>query len=286
MLNILSKQYPINDIYCLFTDTFIEDDDLYRFLIETAQYFYKVDLSKQLNKIKDIPSTHLDIGARKEFLKDMASQLNELIPNFNWINYDYDVWELFEKVEFIGNSRVAPCSQILKQRCAKRFVKKNFKAVDTILYLGIDWTEEHRTKAPIENWNPYIVKFPLCDPPYIDKNDIFNEIKRVMELPSLYSLGFAHNNCGGFCVRAGQGHFANLLKTKPELFNYHENKEQELIRNIGKDVTILRKTKNKKRYNYSLKELREDLQSKNCDIDLTDVGGCGCFVTDDEIEIL
>ena len=77
-----------------------------------------------------------------------------------------------------------------------------------------------------------------------------------------------------------------MLKTKPELFNYHENKEQELIRNIGKDVTILRKTKNKKRYNYSLKELREDLQSKNCDIDLTDVGGCGCFVTDDEIEIL
>ncbi len=58
--------------------------------------------------------------------------------------------------------------------------------------------------------------------------------------PRLYAMGFPHNNCGGFCVKAGQAHFALLLRTMPERYAYHEAKENELRAELGWRQTILR----------------------------------------------
>ncbi|OMF77452.1 hypothetical protein BK142_12060 [Paenibacillus glucanolyticus] len=53
-------------------------------------------------------------------------------------------------------------------------------------------------------------------------------------------MGFAHNNCGGFCVRAGQGHFINLLQKKRDLYLFHEQKELDMQEYLGRtDVSIL-----------------------------------------------
>jgi hypothetical protein len=101
-----------------------------------------------------------------------------------------------------------------------------------------------------------------------------------IKIPRLYNMGFSHNNCGGFCVRAGQGHFINLLEKMPDRYKYHEDKEQELIKKIGKDVSILRKTINKKRINITLKTLREEYENDSNQIDMLDIGGCGCFSED------
>lgn len=118
----------------------------------------------------------------------------------------------------------------------------------------------------------------MCDEPYIDKEDVKANLASVgIELPTLYKLGFAHNNCGGFCVRAGQGHFARLLEQKPELYAYHEDKEQQMREFLGKDVTILKKQINNERVNLSLMQLR---QLRSDEIDMSDIGGCGCFVGD------
>jgi len=166
------------------------------------------------------------------------------IPSLLWLSEQRDVWDVFEESNFLGNSRIAPCSAQLKQRMSKRYVKVNFNAEDTALYLGIDWTEEHRTKEPVRNWAPYPVEFPLCDEPYVNKIDIIRNLEALnIEAPRLYAMGFSHNNCGGFCVRAGQGHFANLLEKNRELYLYHENKEREFIETIGKEVSILKRTK-------------------------------------------
>ena len=40
-----------------------------------------------------------------------------------------------------------------------------------------------------------------------------------IEQPTLYEHGFAHNNCMARCVKAGQGHYVNLLEQMPDVFN-------------------------------------------------------------------
>ncbi|NLN41884.1 MAG: hypothetical protein GX160_07885 [Clostridiales bacterium] len=243
------EKHGKSNVILLFTDTKMEDDDLYRFLDDASK---KLDV--ELVKIADGRTP----------------------------------WEVAFDVKFLPNSRIAPCSHILKQKVARKYIEEHFKADECILYLGIDWTEQHRTAAPIKHWAPYKVEFPLCQPPYLTKKDMLSKLEKEegIKVPELYKLGFAHNNCGGFCFRAGIGHFKHLLETKPDLYKFHEDKEQELREYLGRDdISILRRTKNRQKYNITLKKLREELESQHVQLsieDLLDIGGCGCFVDDDE----
>lgn len=160
----------------------------------------------------------------------------------------------------------------------------NHNPQEATLYLGIDWTEIHRTEAPRKNWAPYLVEFPLCDEPYYNKIGVVKALEAEdIEIPRLYNMDFAHNNCGGFCVRGGQGHFANLLKHKPELFGYHEHMEREFRKFIEKDVAILKRQRNNVVRPFTLEELRVEIETEGVElIDLFDIGGCGCFVSEEE----
>lgn len=238
------EKHGKENVVLLFTDTLIEDADLYRFMDDAAKYF-------------DVPVTKIADGRTP--------------------------WDVFKDVKYLGNSRLAQCSHLLKQKTASDWLKANYKPDECILYLGIDWTEEHRTTAPTKNWLPYTVKFPMTEKPYVTKDEMLAGLDEIgIEIPSLYTLGFSHNNCGGFCVRAGQGHFANLLKQKPELYKYHEGKEQEMREFLGKDVSILRRTIKGERFNLTLRQLREELEADQVEqIDMFDIGGCGCFVDEE-----
>lgn len=236
--------YGKENVILLFTDTLIEDQDLYRFMKEACKR----------------------LGVEVTVIADGRTP-----------------WEIFEQEKFIGNSRVANCSKYLKQAVSKKWVKKNFKPDEAILYLGIDWTEQHRTRAPEIHWKPYQVKFPMCDEPYLTKQDMLEELEREgIEIPKLYKLQFQHNNCGGFCVRGGHGHFKHLYEKLPELYKYHEEKEQALMKVIeertGEIHTILKRQKDNVIYPLSLKQLREEIEISPETIDSLDIGGCGCMV--------
>lgn len=237
---IIAERVKLENMILLFTDTLTEDEDLYRFLYESVK----------------------DIGAELVRLCDGR-----------------DVWQVFKDVKFLGNSRIAPCTRILKQEPAKKWVEENFSSDQVTLYVGIDWTEAHRLEKIQKNWSPYKVLAPLCGEPYFTKTDVFEYLEsRGIEKPRLYKLGFSHNNCGGFCVRAGQAHFSNLLKTMPDRYYYHEQKEQEMIEYLGKKVSILRRQRNKKVSLLSLKDLRLEIQKGHSEMDPYDLGGCGCFI--------
>ena len=92
-------------------------------------------------------------------------------------------------------------------------------------------------------------------------------------------MGFPHNNCGGFCVKAGQAHFKHLLEQMPERYAYHENKEQELRSYLDKDVAILRDRRGGTTKPLTLKDLRLRLVNDG-EVDPYDWGGCGCFSED------
>mgnify|MGYP001446314979 CR=1 FL=1 len=274
--------YGRENTICLFTDTLIEDEDLYRFLLETTQEIYGVDQTDLIEKVKDMPPVGFEtMEDRKAFLTKLAAEVRSRNPHFVWINDGRDPWDVFREVRWIGNSRIAQCSHELKQRMSRNYIEANFKPDECVLYLGIDWTEEHRTKAPRKNWAPYRVEFPMCEEPLLTNDEAKSELKVLgIAVPRLYRMDFAHNNCGGFCVRAGQGHFVNLLKQKPELYAYHEAKEQEMREYLGKNVSILRRQRKGVKYPLTLRQLRLEYESGGEQIDLFDIGGCGCFVQD------
>ena len=101
--------------------------------------------------------------------------------------------------------------------------------------------------------------------------------KHGLELPRLYKMGFLHNNCGGFCCRAGKAHFKRLLMTMPCRFAFHEKKEQEIREQLG-DVSILTDTDGGRLTLQMLRERVEAKKDKGFDDD--QASGCNCFTGD------
>jgi 3'-phosphoadenosine 5'-phosphosulfate sulfotransferase (PAPS reductase)/FAD synthetase len=220
----------------LFTDTNYEHEDLYRFLEESSAKL-------------GVPITRIADGR--------------------------DPWQVFKDVRFLGNTRADPCSRILKRDLAKNWVHTNFPdPASATLYLGLAHDEQHRLVRSKRFWSPYQVDSPLVGMPSFTKNDMTMEVRMDgLALPELYELGFPHNNCGGFCVKAGQAHFMHLLKVLPEKYAEVEAREEELRQQLG-DVSILRDRKGGETKTLTLKQLR--LRSRD-ECNLFDWGGCGCF---------
>ena len=233
------------DVIAVFCDTLAEDGDLYRFLL---------DIEKKL----DIQIVRLCEGKTP--------------------------FELAWEENFLYNSRVANCSKKLKSRPFKKWLKEHYKPDECILYLGIDWTESHRKGAIERNYKPYTVKFPMCDKPLIDKPEMLQMLRNEgIEVPYLYKIGFSHNNCNGCCIKGGIGHWKHLLETDRRSFLEWENKEQAFRRKIGKDVSILKRNGKP----YTLYDLRMSVEEYGVQLsmdELCDIGGCGCFVEEDEGE--
>lgn len=191
------------------------------------------------------------------------------------------IWDVFRDDRFLGNSRLANCSKFLKQRPSRAWIEANCDPQDTILYVGIDWSETHRLPAIQRGWQPWRLEAPMTDPPLMDRADMVAACEAAgMELPRLYRAGFAHNNCGGFCVRAGQAQMELLLREHPDRYSYHETKENELRSYLDKDVSVLKEVVRGEPVPLTLTRFRERLESQPDLFDPFDVGGCGCFTED------
>ncbi len=181
------EKHGSRDTILLFTDTKSEDVDLYRFL---------EDASKNL-------------GTAVVTIADGR-----------------DVWKVFADVGYMGNSRRDPCSRILKRELADSWIKERYQPDECRMYIGITWDEIHRYDRLKARKLPYIYEAPMCAPPYLTKPQLFAmAAAEGLVRPRLYDYGFMHNNCGGFCVRAGQAHYYLLHKTLPEKYREYEKKE-------------------------------------------------------------
>jgi len=193
-----------------------------------------------------------------------------------------DPWQVFEDRRWLGNTRIAQCSHVLKQDPCRAWLETNTDPADTVLYVGIDWTETHRIPAIVAGWAPWPVECPLTQPPYRDKRNLIDEAEQLgIRRPRLYGLGFEHNNCGGACVKGGQAQWARLLQVFPERFakaEAHENRMRELL---GKDVAILRDRTGGDTKPLLLAEIRRRVEQQAAGqsslLDELDWGGCGCF---------
>lgn len=235
---------PQDKITLLFTDTLMEDEDLYRFLIDSE-------------KALKLPITRISDGRTP--------------------------WQVFKDVRYLGNSRIDPCSKILKRDLAINWLKTNCDPAQTVCYLGIDWSEEHRyLKAKARHAEiGWTYKAPMCEAPYLTKKDMLARLKAYgIRQPRLYDMGFPHNNCGGFCIKAGKSHFKLLLEKLPDRYKYHESEEESLRQYLNKDVTILKEQVKGESRRLPLAALRQRLEGGEV-VDKFDWGGCGCFLDAD-----
>ena len=283
-----------------FADTRIEDEDLYR------------------------------------FNKDVEELLGKKLILFD---QGLDIWGIFKRERFLGNSRIDPCSKFLKRLPLRKALEARYPHLKctfcndiwerkqeriTVLELDnseikvpicqtcVDDDERYKTNVltlkktietkgnnctkariqirkledriePCSNdgrfvrvvlgmdiiedcdrlhrargyWRPFHNWFPLAEKPFVNKTTIIEQLQAIgVKEPRLYGAGFEHNNCGGFCVKAGMGQMVHLYETLPERYLYHEQKELEFQEFIGSDVTILSQTKKGVRSNLSLRDLR------------------------------
>ncbi|UKS25047.1 hypothetical protein LOZ80_26065 [Paenibacillus sp. HWE-109] len=295
----VAKENGITELFLLFTDTLVEDRDTYRYMIESALHLYGVPADSELlmmvEAIPDIKSEE-DIEERKRIMPLIAKATMVQAPNFIWLIDGRTPWDVFKDNRWIGNSRVAQCSHELKQALSGRYIRDNYKPDEVILYVGIDWSEDHRMKGIIKHWAPYTVVAPLTEEPYVTKHEIHLEDQQNgTRVQRMYRKGYAHANCGGFCVRAGKGHFINFLKDNPDYYKYNEKKEKDMQAYLDRsDVTVQfnsifshyeindegKKLAKYKKIPYSLEQLRDDWENGlGLQIDLEDIGGCGCFAS-------
>jgi hypothetical protein len=231
------------NVVCLFTDVLGEDEDTYRFIDDAI-----ANLGCQYVRVAD----------------------------------GRNIWQVFKDRRFLGNSRQANCSAELKQKPAAAWLAEN-AGPDDVIVLGIDWTEEHRCAAVVRAYVPRRVRFPLCEEPLYPKRFWIDEAEREgVTPPRLYGMGFAHNNCAGGCVRAGQAQFAHLLRVRPDVFNEWEANELDVAAYLGKDVAILSEQVNGEKRLLPLITLRRRIESQPSLLDADDWGGCGCFVDYEE----
>lgn len=237
----VADQFGTDGMVLLFADTLIEDEDLYRFLEEAAK----------------------DIGVPVTRLCDGRTP-----------------WQVFEDVRIIGNSRLDPCSRILKRELLNKWREDNCDPSNTITYFGIDWTEKHRLDAVKIRHAPWVCEAPLCGPPYTLKSEFLKDLNsRGITPPRLYGMGFPHNNCGGFCIKAGHAAFRLLLKNFPERYAHHEAEEKRL-RGLGINGTILKDRRGGEVKPITLEEFRKFQELRDWARNLPDdedlAAGCGC----------
>jgi len=227
-----------NAVELWFADTKTEDDDLYRFLDDCEKF----------------------LGVKVERFAEGRN-----------------VWQVFTDKRMLGNTQFDPCSRILKRELLRKVLRERYPdPASSIIILGLDWTEPQRVERNTAAFKPYRTSFPLLEIPLLLKSDLVEFVRSLgIRPPRLTEMGFPHNNCGGFCIKAGHAQFAHLLRSMPERYAYHEAKEAEWQQVTGLKYTVLSDRHGGKRTPLSLVEFRHRIQVGM--FDETDWGGCGCF---------
>lgn len=236
------EEFGCENVIPLFADTLMEDQDLYRF-------------NDDVERVLGVQITRICEGRTP--------------------------WEVFFSERMLGNSRADHCSRILKREMLDAWRVAN-TTPDDVIFLGMDANEAHRLKGVQARLAPWPVRSPLIERGLF-KEEVLALLKAKGLRPSrAYEQGLSHDNCGGFCVKAGQGHYINLLEARPEVYRLHEEKEQAFRRFTGKDVSILRDRTGGETKPLTLRQLRERHERQPALIDRFDIGGCNCMTPAEE----
>jgi hypothetical protein len=138
----------------LFADTLIEDDDLYRFVLEAASNLTGRRVPPGLlARTVAIPS--LEEGRhRRRHLLTLAAEASEWCPALEWIT--------------------AEDPRLLKRCFMRRWLEEHRDPADTVAVVGYEGSEIHRFERAQGRWEPWRVEAPLCEAPYLSKEEVLD----------------------------------------------------------------------------------------------------------------
>ena len=157
----------------------------------------------------DTGSEHPD---NVRFLNDCQKWLGVKIIILSSSKYQ-DTWDVFEKTRYLVGPRGARCTTELKKK-----VRQNFEDLENdVQVFGFDITEKERA-ARFQKNNPEVVcRFPLIEAE-IEKKNCFDFLSAAgVEIPEMFRLGYANNNCIG-CVKGQAGYWNKIRKDFPDVF--------------------------------------------------------------------
>lgn len=223
----------------IFADTLIEDEDLYRFMADVADR----------------------VGKKVIHLTDGRTP-----------------WDVYVDKRWIGNSRTAHCSTELKTKPVREWLDANAGPLDPLV-LGMDWSEQDRIERAQKLWEPRPV-VSLLNEYQVTRADYGKWLDRYdLKQPRLYGMGFSHNNCGGFCCKAGLTQFERLYRMMPERYAHHALEMERAMGEIGPTARpFLRQTDTDGELQYlTLTDFSEHLERGTMELPMFDTEGCGCF---------
>jgi len=268
-----AEQHGTDGMVLLFADTLIEDEDNYRFLIESAANIFGQPIPPCAYRA--IPPI-TDPKSRRKALIGLAEECAVALPGLVWIADGRTPWEVMRDVKIIGNSRIDPCSRVLKRDLLKKWEEKHCNPADTTIIFGIGWDESHRIERVQSRKPNWKCVAPLCDKPWISKRECLEWARHEgIEPPRMYDMGFPHANCGGFCIKAGQASFKLLLKNFPERYAFHEAEEEKMRQKVGNHSIMNDRRGDGKKKVLTMRQFRERIESDPENYEL-DLGGCGC----------
>jgi hypothetical protein len=187
-------------------------------------------------------------------------------------------FDVFKRVKMMGNTRIDPCSDHLKRKPLNAWFTSNFSPEQAQMHLGIDYTEGHRLANVRQRMAPYVYRSTLVE----DERIISKSYSAQFGIapPRLYAWKMGHNNCGGFCIKAGLGHYKALYAAAPERYAQFEAQEQDVYDSIGKQHPFLRKVVNGTLRYITLAEYRTEFLEVGAVTadESTEFGGCGCAI--------
>jgi hypothetical protein len=186
-----------------------------------------------------------------------------------------NIWDAFFGERMLGSTLRDPCSRWLKRRVINDWITAHFMEFNTVRCLGFSWMEAERAKD-FDKWMGYYRTWhPLMDPPLVTSEEIAEWLEdRGIKRPRLYLQGYAHNNCGGFCVKMGLGQARDLWLLNRPAYLYHEKREQEFRKEINATATIFRRNENP----ITMLELREAFEAGYIPKTKKQICGGSCMV--------
>ena len=139
------------------------------------------------------------------FAADCEKWFGLPITNLIAEEYDGSIYNVITKRKYISGINGAPCTMLLKKE-----VRIAFQRPDDIHIFGYCAEEQERYDSFIDA-NNITCEAPLIDKSMSHANALAMLQNAGIELPTMYKLGYQHNNCVG-CVKATGAGYWNKIK--------------------------------------------------------------------------
>jgi hypothetical protein len=146
------------------------------------------------------------------FADDCEKWFGMPITNMIAADYDGSVYNVITKRKYISGNEGAPCTMLLKKK-----VREDFQRPDDKHVFGY-CAEEQRRYDDFLDANNIDCEAPLIDRQLSHANCLAMIQDAGIELPTMYKLGYQHNNCIGCVKSSGAGYWNKIKLDFPERF--------------------------------------------------------------------